>query len=60
MKAARNKYDIVFPRMACTMMISVYSDDDDDVPTLSGRLVMFLPFKYCNWHECILSFPHAN
>jgi hypothetical protein len=46
LKAAGEKYDIVFPRMACTMIISVYNDDHEDVPTLSGKQVMFLPFKY--------------
>jgi hypothetical protein len=42
------------------MIISLYNDDDEEVPTLSGKQVMFLPFKYGNWHECSLSFPHAN
>jgi hypothetical protein len=38
--------------MACMMMIGVDSDNDDcDGPILGGKEVMFLPFKYCNWHE---------
>ncbi|RLM73461.1 agamous-like MADS-box protein AGL29 [Panicum miliaceum] len=31
------KYDIVFSRMACSIIISTGSDDDDDVPTLSNK-----------------------
>jgi hypothetical protein len=38
MKAAGEKYEICFPRMASTMILSVYSDDDDDgSPTPSNN-----------------------
>jgi hypothetical protein len=57
MQVEGKKYDICFPKMACTMMIGVDSDDCNG-PILGGKEVMFLPFKYCNWHESILSFPH--
>jgi hypothetical protein len=53
------KYDMCFPKMACTMIIGVDNGSNDcDGSILGGKEVMFLPFKYCNWYESNLSFPY--
>ena len=70
MKVAGDTYEVVFPKMSCTMLFAHGSDDElNDGPELSCRQVMFLPFKLIiNWfllcailvYLVSLSFSHAK